>query len=61
MGKQHHIATELNVLMIVPIVLLITIIILYFRHQLNPLIPWMIMCTLTFGSISIIAGGNGMV
>lgn len=51
----------LTVLMILPIILLLTVLYLYKRDHNHQLIPFFIMLTYTFSSISIIAGGNGLV
>jgi len=50
----------LNLIIIVPILTLGIAFYLYKREYEHNLIPWFIMFTLTFSSISIIAGGNGM-
>ncbi len=60
-NQPDHLASILVILMIIPLILLATTVLLYRRSSSHPLIPWMIMLTLTFGSISIIAAGDGMV
>lgn len=59
--QQSGLTAELNILMSIPIILFITALILYRQNQAAPIIPWLNMLTLTFGSISVIAGGDGMV
>ncbi|WP_197489746.1 methyl-accepting chemotaxis protein [Rossellomorea aquimaris] len=48
-------------LFILPILLLVLVGWSLMRDRKHPAIPWLIMLTLTFASISIIAGGNGLV
>ncbi|WP_413376625.1 methyl-accepting chemotaxis protein [Alkalihalobacillus sp. 1P02AB] len=50
-----------NILFLLPILLLIISFIAYKQNQKSPILPWLIVTTLTFSSISIIAGGNGLV
>lgn len=59
--QQSTLTLELNILMSIPIVLFLSALLLYRKNQSDPIIPWLNMLTLTFGSISIIAGGDGMV
>nr|WP_078555448.1 methyl-accepting chemotaxis protein [Bacillus alkalicellulosilyticus] len=51
----------LNLLLTVPIILFLVSYFLYRKKKEHPAIPLIIMLTLTFASISIIAGGDGMV
>ncbi|WP_026672217.1 methyl-accepting chemotaxis protein [Alkalihalobacterium bogoriense] len=57
--------TDLNIiltlLMIIPCILLALSFVLYKKKQTDQRIPMLIMLALTFGSISIIAGGDGLV
>lgn len=65
-GHEMHIdmtmnTAALNILLIIPIVLLIIVVILYKKNEEHPYIPLINMLLLTFTSISMIAGGGGMV
>lgn len=51
----------LNLILIIPILLLAAASFLYWKNKAHQFIPVLIMLALTFGSISIIAGGDGMV
>lgn len=51
----------MNMLMIIPVVLLAATWVYYWKNKAHRHLPWLIMLTLTFGSIAIIAGGDGMV
>jgi len=60
MGKNNTNNMILNLILIVPVV---TLVISYYFYKKKPehsYIPWLIMFTLTFSSMSMIAGGNGM-
>ncbi|GKV67117.1 MULTISPECIES: methyl-accepting chemotaxis protein [unclassified Sporosarcina] len=50
-----------NLLFIIPVILLITSVVMLRKKQDSAVLPFLIMLTLTFSSISIIAGGDGLV
>ncbi|MFD3260602.1 methyl-accepting chemotaxis protein [Paenibacillus lentus] len=50
-----------NLLFFIPIVLFIFSLLIYRKNAHSPSLPWIISSTLTFSSISIIAGGDGFV
>ncbi|MGN8646485.1 methyl-accepting chemotaxis protein [Gracilibacillus sp. HCP3S3_G5_1] len=54
-------ALVLNILLFIPIMLFLMTFLLYLRHKEHKLIPFFITLTITFSSISMIAGGEGMV
>ncbi|MDX8044453.1 methyl-accepting chemotaxis protein [Gracilibacillus sp. S3-1-1] len=64
---MHHgalapqLALVLNILLIVPVILFFITIMLYIRQKDHPFIPVLVTLTITFSSISMIAGGEGMV
>lgn len=59
--QTNDLNTMITILLILPIIFLLLAGIFYRKDHTHRLIPWFVMLTLTFGSISIIAGGNGMV
>lgn len=61
-GVPENLVILLNILFFLPIILLISTYIIYIKHpDYHKYIPFLNMLTLTFSSISIIAGGDGMV
>lgn len=60
-SQPSHLIPALNILLAVPFLLTATAGYLFWKNRRHPFIPSVIMLSLTFGSISIIAGGNGMV
>ncbi|WP_213594431.1 methyl-accepting chemotaxis protein [Paenibacillus woosongensis] len=50
-----------SLLFFIPIVLMILSLLIYRRSTSSPALPWLVSTTLTFSSISIIAGGDGFV
>ncbi|AOM83718.1 methyl-accepting chemotaxis protein [Salisediminibacterium beveridgei] len=60
-GTPAHLLPLLNGLFFLPIILLIASGILFYQNRTQPLLPVMLTLTLTFASISIIAGGDGLV
>ncbi|QKS70536.1 methyl-accepting chemotaxis protein [Paenalkalicoccus suaedae] len=60
-GTENVNPLILTLIMLIPIVLFIVAVILFIKDRTHRYIPLVIMLTLTFGSISIIAGGDGMV
>ncbi|WP_102028610.1 methyl-accepting chemotaxis protein [Salirhabdus sp. Marseille-P4669] len=59
MSQQVDFVT--NIFLVIPIVLFIVTILLYRMKKDHPIVPLMNTLTITFSSISIIAGGEGMV
>lgn len=60
-GTPAHLLPLLNTIFFVPIILLIISGILFYRSRSHSLLPMLLTLTLTFSSISIIAGGDGLV
>ncbi len=50
-----------NLLFLIPIILLAWSLFIYRKNAQSPALPWLVSTTLTFSSISIIAGGDGFV
>ncbi|HEY8804568.1 MAG TPA: hypothetical protein VIM42_05565, partial [Clostridium sp.] len=59
MAQNNNNDIVLNLLLIAPIVTLVIAFSLYRNEHEHYLIPWSIMLTLTFSSMSMISGGNG--
>lgn len=59
--QSANLGPALNVILLIPFVLFAAGALLYAKQRDHQLLPLFIMLTLTFGSISIIAGGDGMV
>ncbi|WP_181315255.1 methyl-accepting chemotaxis protein [Salsuginibacillus halophilus] len=60
-SQQAHLVPALNALLLLPILTFLIVIILYIRNSTHRALPMLMTLTLTFASISIIAGGDGMV
>lgn len=60
-GQTASLVPILNILLLIPLLFWPVAFFLYKQNYLHPALPWLIMLSLTLGSISIIAGGNGMV
>jgi methyl-accepting chemotaxis protein len=60
-GQPAELKAMLNLLLFIPFVLLAVTSILFWKKRDHQHIPLLLMLTLTFGSISIIAGGDGMI
>ncbi|CAM3785469.1 methyl-accepting chemotaxis protein [Alkalicoccus chagannorensis] len=60
-SQPAHFAPILNVLLFVPFLLFAAAVFFYWKQRDHAAVPALVMLTLTFGSISIIAGGDGMV
>ncbi|ADI00291.1 methyl-accepting chemotaxis protein [Salisediminibacterium selenitireducens] len=60
-GTPAHLIPVLNVLFFIPIILLIVSGVLFWRNRTQAQLPLLLTLTLTFASISMIAGGDGMV
>jgi len=58
---QYSNSFILTIILLIPILLYGVVLLLYKGNQEHPLLPLFIQLTLTFSSISIIAGGNGFV
>ncbi|WP_057914606.1 methyl-accepting chemotaxis protein [Peribacillus muralis] len=56
-----HLASSLFILFLLPILFFLMASIFYKKDRNHPLLPWFITLCLTFSSISMIAGGNGLV
>ncbi|MGE6377726.1 methyl-accepting chemotaxis protein [Peribacillus muralis] len=56
-----HLSFSLFILFLLPIIFFIMASIFYKKNRNHPLLPWFITLCLTFSSISMIAGGNGLV
>ncbi|MDG5786767.1 methyl-accepting chemotaxis protein [Evansella sp. AB-P1] len=54
-------SVPLNILLVIPLLLALIGLILYIKNKTHNHIPYYLTLALTFGSISIIAGGDGMV
>lgn len=60
-SQTTHLTFLLNGLLLIPLLLLLTAVFVYRKDRSHLALPWLIMLSLTFGSISIVAGGDGMV
>ena len=60
-GTPSHLIPLLNLLFFIPIILFVISALLFFLSRTHSLLPLLLTLTLTFSSISIIAGGNGLV
>ena len=56
-----HLAFSLVLLFMLPILFFLIATVFYKKNRNHPLLPWSITLCLTFSSISMIAGGNGLV
>lgn len=63
LGNHDHYSNDfvLNIILFIPILLYGVAVVLYRKNTDHPLIPLFFQLSLTFSSISIIAGGNGFV
>ncbi|ADU29025.1 methyl-accepting chemotaxis protein [Evansella cellulosilytica] len=59
--SSHSFSIPLNILVVIPFIFLLTSVILYYKNKEHQQISLFIMLSLTLSSISLIAGGDGLV